>query len=608
MGPNSESADSVANCVNPHCDSNSPPRVAARDFSVLQTENLNEILVCGLPSAVVVSSDTCSVQARTDVSVGDAVENMSFNFGTEPKSKTYKIASEKACSVSSKSSTTRRITEVKIKKARLWKLEQEHKLKLEILRAKADLAEAEIMAEAELQDVDQNLGELEQKTMTPQERVVNFLDSKDAVAQMSRSPVAHSGSHLRPDAPVWAQPQVSTSTVSAGGIQGRQSAAVYSKYQPPTSCVQASWDPSVLYRSKFQLPTVEYGPAVCDSGTLCSAASRPMNLWNGPAVDGNRGLPNTDKSVDSKMTVDDLAKILMRCRDVPTPSLEDRFDGDPKLYYRFMYQVEDRILRVYAKSDPGHALHLLAAATRGRARRIIDNCMLNPSPRDALSCALQDLKAAFGSPQRTASALLQQVRNGPVVRATADGLEDLYIDMMACRQGMLAAGAYDELNAYATTEAIFWRLPMDLRKQFVRFTVDHSSPSGRVRFDDVLLFVDQCKKEASSTFGRLLLEPRSTESSYPRNGGSRYTKAKFTRTQALRRTDLASKEMSPQDAKVNVQSRDPKSKLCDCGKPSEHALWKCNKFVALSVEDRIADTKLQRRCFNCLSEGHFVRD
>ena len=165
------------------------------------------------------SSDTGSVRARTDVSVGDAVENMSFNFGTELKSKTYKIASEKACSVSSKSSTTRRITEVKIKKARLWKLEQEHQLKLEILRAKADLAEAELMAEAELQDVDQNLGELEQKTMTPQERVVNFLDSKGAVPQMSGSPVAHSGSHLRPDAPVWAQPQVSTSTVSAGGIQ-----------------------------------------------------------------------------------------------------------------------------------------------------------------------------------------------------------------------------------------------------------------------------------------------------------------------------------------------------------------------------------------------------
>ena len=278
MGSNSESADSVANCVNPHCDSDSPPRVSARDFSVLQTENLNEVLACDLPSAAVVSSDTCSVQARTDVSVGDAVENMSFNFGTESKSKTYKIASEKACSVSSKSSTTRRITEVKIKRARLWKLEQEHKLKLEILRAKADLAEAEIMAEAELQDVDQNLGMLEQKTMTPQERVVNFLDSKDAVAQVSRSPVAHSGSHLRPDAPVWAQPQVSTSTVSAGGIQGRQSAAVYSEYQPPTSCVQASWDPSVLYRSKFQLPTVEYRPAVCDSGTLCSATSRPMNL------------------------------------------------------------------------------------------------------------------------------------------------------------------------------------------------------------------------------------------------------------------------------------------------------------------------------------------
>ena len=79
----------------------------------------------------------------------------------------------------------------------------------------------------------------------------------------------------------------------------------------------------------FQIPTVEYGPAVCDSGTPSGAASRPMNLWHGPAVDGNRGpcdvatasrgnhdranqLPNTAKFVDSKMTVDDPDK-MSRC-------------------------------------------------------------------------------------------------------------------------------------------------------------------------------------------------------------------------------------------------------------------------------------------------------
>ena len=49
-------------------------------------------------------------------------------------------------------------------------------------------------------------------------------------------------------------------------------------------------------------------------------------------------------------------------------------------------------------------------------------------------------------------------------RMTPKSLENFYIDLMAFRQGMLATGAADELNATATVEAIFWQFSPVLRK------------------------------------------------------------------------------------------------------------------------------------------------
>ena len=44
----------------------------------------------------------------------------------------------------------------------------------------------------------------------------------------------------------------------------------------------------------------------------------------------------------------------------------------------------------------------------------------------ALSDALHDLKAAFGSPLLTVNALLEQIRKGLTIRTTADGLEQCF--------------------------------------------------------------------------------------------------------------------------------------------------------------------------------------
>ena len=68
---------------------------------------------------------------------------------------------------------------------------------------------------------------------------------------------------------------------------------------------------------------------------------------------------------------------------------------------------------------------------------------------------------------------------------------------------MLDAGAADELNATATTEATFWQFSV-VRKRLAQYAVNRGYRLERVPFVDLLGFVDCCKVETSSTFGRLL--------------------------------------------------------------------------------------------------------
>ena len=331
----------------------------------------------------------------------------------------------------------------------------------------------------------------------------------------------------------------------------------------------------------------------------------------GPATavvdDGISVHSNSHKANEVGLTVDELSKVLVRCRETPALPMGDRYDGDPHTYHQFIRRVEDRILGVYAQSDPGHALQLLALATKGRAHRIVNNHMMNPSPKIALSDALLELKTAFGSPLRTVNALLQRLRKGPVVRTTADGLEDFHVDLMTIRQGMLAAGAEDDLNATATIEAVFWRFPPELRKRFVRFTVDRGYQLERVPFDEVLSFVGRCKTEASSTFGRLLEGSQYADKNYFRNAGNKRAGIRPARSQALVGESGTSK-LSTNTAKYDVARKPRESKLCECGRPMEHALWKCSKFQSLSIADRFAQTKAEKRCYNCLSLGHQSKD
>ena len=94
------------------------------------------------------------------------------------------------------------------------------------------------------------------------------------------------------------------------------------------------------------------------------------------------GLPG-----ESVHSLSDIAKMLVRCRGSEAVTEHSKFMGDSLDYFKFICQVEDRILSLYEKSDPAHALQLLLGATSGRAYKLVSGCVIL-SPKKGLREAL----------------------------------------------------------------------------------------------------------------------------------------------------------------------------------------------------------------------------
>ena len=101
------------------------------------------------------------------------------------------------------------------------------------------------------------------------------------------------------------------------------------------------------------------------------------------------------KQVPSPM--DEFAEVLVRCQESRLLNENERYSGDPLQYHQLIRQIEDRILKIYRQSDPGHAFQLLLNSTAGRAGKLISGCIML-QPDKALDEALQLLYKTFGSP------------------------------------------------------------------------------------------------------------------------------------------------------------------------------------------------------------------
>ena len=528
-------------------------------------------------------------------------------------------------------SSTRRPVDARLAEVRLQHIRREEELKLKalkleseqiVLQAEKEVAEANILADAtsscdgELDDVappleagdkvgafllnlslsDQVDGpnnSNRQQLVPHEERLtMGSPDGTKVKSKCTFSPVV--GNH--------AEPAVRTSSTSR-----------HPRGFPPPTCipgtiVSPSFGVDAMDPARFSLGPVPsgmfHGPAVAPENLspvnghgVTSKVDVVEPPIHGPAITRERSQErySTDLGLpgESVHSLSDIAKMLVRCRGSEAVSEHSKFTGNPLDYFKFIRQVEDRILSLYAESDPAHALHLLLEATSGRAYKLISGCVML-SPEKGLREALHLLHKAFGSPQVAVRSFIDSVCCGDTISNTEMGLEEFYSDLVNCKVVLEAAGAHNLLNAASTAETIFMRLPNALKEGFVKLALNRGFDMDVVPFDLFIEFVDYKHRLMCSRFGRLL-QPSSYKAAARFKAGY---KARANVVQSA--SDAVSKHLEREKPIPQV--------VCSCCDSLGHLISRCETFARMGVVARKEFAKQRHLCFNCLGKGHGVKN
>ena len=489
-----------------------------------------------------------------------------------------KHVSEAAASSKSLSSRAKRRLEVKLAEARLERVRRDEELRLKhlqlqseraVLQAEAGVEEANIIADASSGCSDLSVPENIAPPLSAHDKVVEFLCSARNSERQELKLSNGETDHSRESAPLVQ-------------MQNKPSSEVY---QCRLSEFSLGPMPNKLhFPPAKKASVVTHGPAVRDDGPSKPTQSNPSYTEDRGRGTGSQG--------ELGCGLNDLARMLVRCRGSESTLDSDKFDGNPLKYYQFIRQVEDRILNVYRGTDPGHALHLLLDATKGRAHKLIASCVML-SPDRALNEALQLLHKAFGSPQVAVRAFINSVCEGGVISHSEVGLEDFYSCLINCKIVLEAAGAGRLLNAASTAERIFMRLPHNLQMGFARLALERGFDMDVVPFELFIEYVDQEHKLLCSRFGRLLKQSR-------HKVDAKGYKARANLIQTPADNDRNAVPRTPSN-----ESFLPKCNYCDA---VGHSVARCEIFQKQSCAARKQFVQQKCLCFNCLRKGHGVKD
>ena len=162
-------------------------------------------------------------------------------------------------------------------------------------------------------------------------------------------------------------------------------------------------------------------------------------------------ISSSSKQVPSSM--DEFAKVLVCCQESRFLNENERYSGDPLQYHQFIRQIEDRILKIYRQSNPGHVFQLLLNSTAGRARKLSGCIMLQPDK--ALEEALQLFYKTFGSPSVAIKAHLRTVCEGPTIKTNGKRVQEFFSDLINGKMVVESANATHLLNAMLLLKGYF---------------------------------------------------------------------------------------------------------------------------------------------------------
>ena len=299
---------------------------------------------------------------------------------------------------------------------------------------------------------------------------------------------------------------------------------------------------------------------------------------------------------DTGNSVDSLAEAFARAGLGVVPKLAIKFNGASGDYYRFKAQVQTHLEDSHLALNPSRALQFLLDSTEGDALDLIKNCTMTLNKTVALRQALELLERAFGSKDVEFRELLRQICDGPLIKNEHKALLKFYIGLQGCKVAAENSDALEELNANSTIDALFQRLPWDLRKDLHSRAV-RNNLKDRVPFDFIVDFVLERAEAANSRWGRLLSMPNQARSQ---------PKSRSVRLNAFQTSNVEPATKNDAKGGVNVASL-PRSKSCLCCDSESHLLHQCDAFKKKDLPRRRAFVREKQLCFNCLGTNHQAR-
>ena len=255
------------------------------------------------------------------------------------------------------------------------------------------------------------------------------------------------------------------------------------------------------------------------------------------------------------------------------------FDGDVRKFHSFLAAFDARI-RSQVTSDMD-LLYYLDQHLRGRPKELI-SCYFHLPAHQGYTQARARLEKEYGDAYRISMAYLQELDDAqPVTNEDVDSLCAYSLLLLKCECAMVSYSDLSVLNHPHTMQRIVRKLPMYLVNKWRDHACNiRQSKSQTPSFSDLVRFVQSAADSASDpVYGRAMYQKRDESEPPPQ-------------PRVLRKQNHVSLGTCVDGEKSCL--------ICHL----QHELTECQRFIAMSIDERKFLLREHNLCFACLKTGH----
>ena len=311
-----------------------------------------------------------------------------------------------------------------------------------------------------------------------------------------------------------------------------------------------------------------------------------------------------------------------------------KFSGEAIRYWPFIKSFE-KLVEGKVK-NPATKLALLIEHTTGDVQEMLQSCLLKPD-HEGYTAARALLSEQYGSDDDVVQAWINKLSTMPVVETVAD-LRKLLNMLRTCQETISAMKKLDEFQTRGNLKIILDKVPPQVKEEWQNENDSIVQNGGRMKLANVIKIIQKVVRIRADPFFGSEFESRVVKSGVKSaskkvytvtdNGGpdvnaaanvysdgcanmcnqvnNNYpvTNSQFSPSKHVYHAGGGPGNMPRMFPERGGNSRPPDP--CVVCK-SDHMLYRCEQFKAMSVENRCQVVEVNRLCGNCLLPRHYVR-